>query len=425
MRRALAPLSTRGRAFLAAGLACSGSAVLLGQRDLLRLGSFLIVLPLLALLALHRTRYRLSCTRRLEPARVPTGRPSKVVLRLENVSRLPTGTLLLEDGLPFVLGGRPRFVLDRVEANGVRDVAYTLRSDARGRYQVGPLAVRLTDPFGLAELTRSFTAYDVLVVTPEVVPLPRTPLGGEWAGGGDSRARSVATAGEEDVAPREYRDGDDLRRVDWRSTARLGELMVRREEQPWQSRATVLVDTRFSAHRGEGPGSSFEFAVSVAASVGLHLAHGGYHVRVVDDRGEEIGAEGTAVDAPVLDALAVIERSANRSIGPALDRLRRGAGEGLVVAVLGGLEPGEVHALARLRQASTASVAVLLDPDSWSGAGSPGGPFETSVALLRQAGWRVLPAHQGSRLAELWPLAGARAAPTRPAAAPLTAGMTG
>ncbi len=51
---------------------------------------------------------------------------------------------------------------------------------------------------------------------------------------------------------REYRLGDDLRRVHWASTARTGDLMVRREEQPWQSRATVLLDTRRMAHAGIG-----------------------------------------------------------------------------------------------------------------------------------------------------------------------------
>ena len=68
-------------------------------------------------------------------------------------------------------------------------------------------------------------------------------------------------SGAEDAATREYRYGDDLRKVHWRSTARVGELMVRREEQPVHSRATVLLDGRRGAHRGSGPGSSFEYAV--------------------------------------------------------------------------------------------------------------------------------------------------------------------
>src|SRR4051794_29152807 len=164
------------------------------------------------MLIVLRTRYRIACTRVLDPARVAAGRPARVVLRLENLSRLPTGVLLVEDALPYVLGGRPRFVLDRVEPQGIREVAYTVRSDMRGRYTIGPLSVRLTDPFGFCELTRSFRAVDHLVVTPVVTPLPTLRLGADRSGGGDSRARAVAVAGQDDVATREYRQGDDLRR---------------------------------------------------------------------------------------------------------------------------------------------------------------------------------------------------------------------
>ena len=114
------------------------------------------------------------------------------------------------------------------------------------------------------------------------------PLAGEWTGSGESRSRSLASAGEDDAGTREYRQGDDLRRVHWRSTARLGQLMVRREEQPWQARCTVLLDTRSTAHGGEGPGSSFEWAVSAAASVAVHLVRHGYFVRLVTDTGAAV-----------------------------------------------------------------------------------------------------------------------------------------
>ena len=215
----------------------------------MRVGVFIVALPLVAILVVMRTRYRIACTRVLDPARVTAGRAARVVLRLENLSRLPTGVLLVEDTLPYVLGGRPRFVLDRVEPQGVRDVAYSVRSELRGRYAIGPLAVRLTDPFGFCELSRAFRGTDSLIVTPVVHEIPLVRLGGDFTGGGESRLRAVAVAGEDDVATREYRLGDDLRRVHWRSTAHAGELMVRREEQPWQSRATLFLDTRSAAHR--------------------------------------------------------------------------------------------------------------------------------------------------------------------------------
>ena len=414
MREALAGLTTRGRCFLAAGGAAALSALALQERDLLRVAVLLLVLPVFAAVAVTRTRYRLACSRVLQPAQVPAGQQARVVLRLENVSRLPTGVMLLEDTLPFTLGGRPRFVLDRVKPRGVRSVHYPMRADIRGRYQIGPLSVRLTDPFGMVELSRSFATVDTLTVTPVVHPLPAVRVGGEWAGGGDSNARSVATHGEDDAATREYRHGDDLRKVHWRSTARKGELMVRREEQPWQSRATLALDTRAAAHRGDGPGSSFEWAVSAAASIAVQLSSGGYALRLVTGSGADVTtAVGSNTAAALLDQLSEVQASRNLSVAPVVDALRRSGGDGLVIAVLGRLDSADVDLLSRARTGTTVGLAVLVDSASWVGL-SPRmrteaqQEYDAVSRRLVTAGWRVLEAHHGTALAALWPQASGR-----------------
>jgi uncharacterized protein (DUF58 family) len=403
-------LTVRGRSFVAAGLACVVGAFLIGQKSVIQIGVFTIALPLLAAVYVSRSRYRLSCTRQLVPGRIPVGHTSQVRLRLENVSRLPTSLLYVEDSLSYTLGAKPRFVLDRVEAGGKREVAYPVRSDVRGKFRVGPLTIRMADPFGLCELTRSFSAVDQLVVTPVVSPLPVTGLGGEWAGGGDTQARQVASAGEDDASTREYRYGDDLRKVHWKSTARTGELMVRREEQPWQSRATLLLDTRVTAHYGDGPGSSFEWSVSAAASIGVHLARHGYTLRYMTDTGVDIGGATFATAEPtLLDQLAVVEPSSRGSLAATAARMRsRSGGEGLIVAVCGTLSAEEAMALGRLRNSAAACIAVLVDTASWTALG-PRAKAETEAAmdsgaaLLRQAGWRVIVAKHGNTLASLWP----------------------
>ena len=345
MRQALRGLTTRGRSFLAAAAAAGFSAVVLGERDLLRVAVLLAALPLLAAAYVGQTRYRLSCTRTVEPVRVPVGSPARVLLRLSNLSRLPTGTLLLEDRLPYALGSRPRLVLERLSGRRTSTVAYTVRAEVRGRYDVGPLVVRLTDPFGLCELGRSFTTLGHLTVVPQVVALPSVRLAGEYSGTGDSRARSVAVHGEDDAATREYRHGDDLRRVHWRSTARTGELMVRREEQPWESRATIVLDTRRQGHRGEGPTSSFEWAVSAAASVALHLRRSGYKIRLVTGAGIDLDATERDSDGALLDCLAEVTVSAAQDIPTLVDRVRRRGDGGLVIAVLGALSLVEAQTL--------------------------------------------------------------------------------
>lgn len=410
MRDGLRGLTTRGRSFLAAGVAAALSAMLLGERDLLRVAVLLAVLPLLAAAYVGRSRYKLACHRSLDPHRAPVGASSRVVLRLQNMSRLPTGTLLLEDRLPYALGSRPRVVLERLGAHQASSVAYTVRADVRGRYEVGPLGVRMTDPFGLCELSRAFPSTDRLTVIPQVTPLPSIRLPGEYAGSGDSRARSVAVHGEDDAATREYRRGDDLRRVHWKSTARTGELMVRREEQPWESRATVVLDTRAYGHRGEGPTASFEWAVSAAASIAVHLRQAGYKLRLVTGSGADVDATEGAGDGLLLDHLADVRLEQRGEITTLVERVRQRADGGLIIALLGSLNPAEAALLAALRGSGATCVAFLLDSSSWLNlperAQAEAAQAHDAAALaLLQSGWRVIGVDHGSHLPALWPQA--------------------
>ncbi|MGK4583758.1 DUF58 domain-containing protein [Kitasatospora sp. HPMI-4] len=415
LRTGLQGLTTRGRSFLAAGITAMGCAYVFGQETLLQVGVLLAALPLCAAVLLLRTRYRVAGGRRLAPHRASAGQEARVHLRLDNVSRVPTGLLLLEDQVPYVLGPRPRFVLDRVEPHGFREVSYRVRSDVRGLYPLGPLQLRVADPFGMCELTRAFAAFDTLTVVPQVQPLPPVRLAGESPGRGESNTRTLALAGDDDVIPREYRHGDDLRRVHWKSTARYGELMVRREEQPVQARATVLLDTRELAHRGTGLASSFEWAVSCAASVGVHLLELGYRTRLLTDAGGSVaGAEAGAATAGesaglLLDALAVIEHSDGGGFGRAEDVLRSG-GEGLLVAVLGELDEEQITRLCKLRRRAAVGIAFVLSVETWAGlrAVLPDAPDHRSarqIRLLREAGWTVLPARSVDSVPELWRLA--------------------
>ncbi len=413
MRSWLAAFTTRGTSFLAAGLAAAVAGLFLGERDLVSVGVLLLVLPLFSALAAGRARYRLSCVRSISPPRVAAGQTAQARLRLENVSRLPTGLLLAEDAVPYALGTRPRYVLNGIERGGSRELAYPLRSDLRGKFVVGPLEIRIADAFGLVELSRSFSASTTFVVTPKVVPLPRAVVSGTWLGDGDGRARAMAAAGEDDVVPRAYRDGDELRRVHWRSTARHGELMVRREEQQWRNRVTLLLDTRRGAHAGTGAASSFEFAVSAAASIGVHLAHEGLDGQLVTDTGA-LTATGVFEDV-LLNSLAVIKPSRGRDLGPGVAALR--SGSGLLVAVAGRLSAGAARQLAASRRDTGPAIALLLAVSTWSspgqeqraadpGRGRPGRPpaaeTDEAAAVLRAAGWRVACIDASTQLAVAW-----------------------
>ena len=147
--------------------------------------------------------------------------------------------------MPYVLGTRPRFVLEGIgqgwRALGQLPGALRRARPLRDRADVGagerPVRAGRARPHLPDHGARS--------------PSPRAPCRSprsRSAAPGPAPAttgpRAFATGSAEDVTVREYRQGDDLRRVHWRSSAKLGELMVRREEQPWQSRATLFLDNR-------------------------------------------------------------------------------------------------------------------------------------------------------------------------------------
>jgi uncharacterized protein (DUF58 family) len=397
MRALFSSLTTRGRSFMAAGGAAMVCGLAIPEPDLVRVGALLVILPLVSGLIARRSRYRLSCSRRLDPPRVPAGQLSVVTVRVENVSRLRTGVLLAEDVTPYSLGSRPRFVLDEIEPSGHRELNYQIRSDTRGKFTIGPLRVRVADAFGLVEISRSFSTTSTLVVTPRIVPLPRASAASSWLGEGDGGMRTISAIGEDDAAPRLYQDGDGLRRVHWKSTARYGELMVRREEHQWRNSASVFLDTRRSAHSGRGPSATFEFAVSAAASIGAHLSGEGFRARLITENGE-IAPRGTFQDT-LLDMLAVISPSGHASIRSGTSALASAGGQ--LIAVVGRLSYDDASQLAASRRGNAPAMALLLGVSAWATDTVPDDTAQTAE-ILAAAGWRVATVTASTPLASAW-----------------------
>lgn len=430
---ALASLTLRGRCLVAAGLTLLLLGVLLGEQPLVQVAVFVLALPLLSALAVARHRFRVASRRTVTPARVPRGRDAEVRLELSNAGHGTGGLWLLSESLPPELGPAPQFVVDRLPGGRSTTLHYRVHGGRRGRYRLGPLRLRLVDPFGL--VLRSVTGADTaaLVVVPRVVPLGPDGPGGGHGGGGSGAHRSIAVHGEDDVSTRPYRQGDDLRKVHWRATARSGELMVRLEERPWQAEATLLLDTRARAHLiarpspaerrvpagpDAPPPDSLEWLVEAAASIGTELVARGATLRVVTESGELTGIEHRAGLGPaeLLDRLATVTPSRLPGLAPGLALLARAAGEGPVVALLGAIGPEEAAELARVRSGPATDLAVLVDVGGWAEADGarrrrPVGAAardeltrqqEAAADLLRAGGWQVAVAGAGDGVADVW-----------------------
>lgn len=366
-------LTGRGRALLAIGVVTGGIGWSIDQPAMLAVALLLVLVPVLGLLAVRRSRFVLGSARTVTPTRIPFGSEAEVVLTVENGSRLTSGALLLEDTVPPSLGVAPRLVLDRIPPRAQRSERYRITGRERGRTRVGPLTVHVTDPFGTARLSRSFTATHPVVVTPRIVDLGSAGASMTPGGRGETMLRSVAARGDDDLLPREHRAGDDMRRIHWRATARQGELMVRREEQAWHSSVTVVLDDRARAHHGAESASTFEWAVSAAASVAVHYLRHGWRLTVLTCTGQVLVDGRTSTDNEldlVLQAFADVRLSdAPMAATLGLDTDAATA----VVAVLGRVTDDAARTLAR--PVAGFAGCLLLEP----------GPAD----YLRAQGWRV------------------------------------
>lgn len=403
LRGALSGLTTRGRCLLAAGLAAALCSVVLNERDLLRVSVFVVALPILVCLLTAVARVGLHAARQIHPIRTPVGGRAEVTLHITSTGRLPTGGLLVSDGVPYSLGGKPRFVIEHLPRHTGTRLRYHVQPMLRGVQPLGPLKATITDPFGLAEFERDLAHTSRLIVVPRVVQLVGVPGGSGLGSGDDGSVRLNAGQGEDDAIVRPYRQGDDLRKVHWRSTAKRDEMMVRVEERPWRGGTTVLLDHRASAHRGTGANSSLEWAVSFAASVCLHLHRYGQRIKLVTESGGLIvrdQGDGTHNDHAVLDALAALQATPTTSMDSAGDP---GGGQELI-AILGATTPEQLSQLIGHRARGTRSLAVLMDTSAWAapGEGDAGTDIDGATALLRGAGWGVTVARPNTPMAATW-----------------------
>ena len=413
-------LTTRGAAFAGCGLVLVAAGILLGQHDVTRIGVLLLALVVIAMLVVRRHGLEVEVSRTVSPARVAIEERSVVTVRIRNVEASASPVLMAEESLDYALGDRPRFVLPALRPGGVHEVQYTVRSHTRGVHRLGPLRVRVRDPFGIGLRAASVAGDAEVVVLPRVVPLSSGRSLGSGIGSEGSVPHMVALHGEDDQTVREYRDGDDLRRIHWPATARTGDLMVRQEDRPAKRRAVILLDSRTAGHGGSGRNSSLEWCVTTAASVTAHLVDGAYAVHLLtSDAGSETGAHHDDSLDQALETLARIQLGAEDGVRALLHAAHGLTAQGGLVVYVGGPLPDEdSHALAALRQPGSTGVALVVDPASFgsrAGLGVPSpGTAGATTASLQSSGWLAVVVDSATAPAAAWasvvgaPLVGVR-----------------
>jgi uncharacterized protein (DUF58 family) len=157
----------------------------------------------------------------------------------------------------------PPLALDPVPARATLETRVTVTPRGRGRLTFTGATLARLDPLGLVRALRPVDAPGSLLVLPRRYPVPALTLasGRRYQHGGVALSTSVGDS-EEFQSLRDYRPGDPLRRLHWRSWARTGKPIVKEYQDEFFVRHGLILDTFVTG----APGAAFEEAVSIAAS---------------------------------------------------------------------------------------------------------------------------------------------------------------
>lgn len=381
-------LTGRGWALLAVAVLTFSAAELAGYPLLRALAGAELGVVVAAMVAVGR-RPRVNVTREVYPDRVRRGRAAFVRLRVHNPGRWPQRGFTAGDQI----GGASQTVTVRPLLPGAHAVYhYELPTQARGRYQVGPLILQRTDPLGLGRSRLTTGEVAELWVHPRTHPA-RTMTAGYPRHHHEGRSSDGPLHGSLDLRDvREYVPGDEVRNLHWKATARTGTLMVRDYVDPDQPRFTVLLDTRAELTSA----AVFEEEVDVAASLLAAAAEAGHRCRLVTPHTLDIGVAGGPSGMRVLlDELCTVSAAGGADLPLVPTELtrskdRNGFMGGSLAVVLSGAGQADLAALAALRGQYSSTVIVAV------------GQSELDIA---RPGMRVLRGTTGAEAVRRWNLA--------------------
>ncbi len=304
----------------------------------------------------------------------------RIVLR--STSRLPKVWLEIEDSA--TIPGHASRRVATLGAHGVQSFRYHTPALRRGLYELGPVTITATDPFGFFRLTRTFGTAVPILVYPNAPELPSFYIPpANLPGDGRIRRRT------HNVTPnvsglRQYEPGDSYNRIHWPATARTGNLMVKLFELDPASDIWVVLDLARGAHVGEGDDGTEEAAVRICASIARYFTAANRTV------GFLAFGEDLRVDEPdrgmnhftrILESLALA-----RAVGDVpldallLEESRRFGRHTTLVVVTPSTDDGWALAMMSLQARGVKVAAVLLEAETFGGSDSMLGVYGTLAA---------------------------------------------
>ncbi len=257
----LRSISRLGWITTALGLAAWVGAWALGWKELAIVAAACLVAVVGSLLfTLGKSNY--TVTLDLRPKRVTVGERATGQMLVVNSS----GRRQLPGRMELVVGNaRAEFHIPTLANGASHDELFSVPTQRRAIIPVGPVLSVKGDPVGLCRVEKAWTGIEDLYVHPRISPLDR--LGSGLLK--DLEGQTTNDLSHSDVAfhtLREYVPGDDRRHVHWKTSARLGKLMVRQFVDTRRSHLALILSTNAADYLND---DEFELAISLAASLGV------------------------------------------------------------------------------------------------------------------------------------------------------------
>ncbi|HEY3376918.1 MAG TPA: DUF58 domain-containing protein [Armatimonadota bacterium] len=257
----------------------------------------------------------------------------------------------------------------------IAEIADVMHFPLRGHYRLGPFRINSYDPFGLLYLQRAFRTTEEVIVYPHPLPMPEIALSGGLGPRQLSEVRPVGHVGEsaDFHGIRPYVQGDDLRRVHWKSTAHTGKLAVKEFEYHASGAVQVILDLDGRVQSGHDERSTLEAAITLGASV-LH------HALSTGNQAGLLTTGKTVVTLPqesgqrqlhrALEALALAKADGTVTLAQALasGEAAPSSGRCTTVVITSSVDTAIIGPLMRLRGRSAQVLLVLLNAQSFADA---------------------------------------------------------
>jgi uncharacterized protein (DUF58 family) len=384
-------LTTRGRFVLGLGLGVYLAAWAFGSKPLYPVATGLLLVVGAAWMWVRLANRPFGVRRGWGDSEHVEGDNVAVVVELNATgSVLPAAATLVERVGRL---GKQRNALRR---NGRRlSVRYVLHGLPRGRYSFEDVRVAIADPFALESIEIELPAPGALLVYPRLVRLDRLFSDSGTQSHDGRRLLLRRHSGFELHGVRQYEQGESLRRVHWRSTARRGQLMVKELEDAPRDEIAVLLDADRTAVVGE----SFDVQVRAAGSILESFVRRGRRAVLVvnSERHDAQQVHSAAADWRLaLELLAAVEPTGAATADRLLAAHDSPVARALeLVVVTARLEPALVDRLVQRALSRRKVSLVYVDAASFNGAARRPEPL---LLRLDAAGIPVAVVRNGDRL---------------------------